>query len=414
MKKGYLSQYFNGIAGKTLSDVEADCIASNQHEFNGVKELRRILGEPEEKIEYQTKFIYLTDSDDDPIVDDGKMTWYDSRKKAREEKQVMRYEYRLYFSGNRVMQCANAGDTLIIARKPDNTLLAVVAEKNTTISSQIVWLFGLSDMSHPGFSVREELETEQDRIEFASRLILENIGIEIVTEENSFMDGIISRFGYGFPSTRDFSEYARSTLGESLQDYEPDNQLMILMEREEILFRILEKQIIGKRISDGFGTDVDAFLTYSLSVQNRRKSRVGHALENHLEFIFISNKIRYSRTPRTENNSKPDFIFPGIEEYRDPCFNNSCLTMLGVKSTCKDRWRQVLSEASRIRRKHLFTLEAAISTNQTDEMVSNDLQLVIPKKLHNSYTKKQQDKLIDLAAFIGHVREIQHKTDCVI
>ena len=38
-----------------------------------------------------------------------------------------------------------------------------------------------------------------------------------------------------------------------------------------------------------------------------------------------------------------------------------------VKSTCKDRWRQVLSEADRIPNKHLFTLEAAISENQTSK-----------------------------------------------
>lgn len=81
----------------------------------------------------------------------------------------MRYEYRLYFPTNLVSQCANAGDVLVIAKRPDNTLLAIVAEAETTISKQILWLFGFSDVSHPGFSVREELETEQDRIEFASR-----------------------------------------------------------------------------------------------------------------------------------------------------------------------------------------------------------------------------------------------------
>ena len=46
MKKGYLSQYFDGAAIKTLSAVEADVLTSNQHEFNGVEGLRDILGEP--------------------------------------------------------------------------------------------------------------------------------------------------------------------------------------------------------------------------------------------------------------------------------------------------------------------------------------------------------------------------------
>ena len=88
----------------------------------------------------------------------------------------------------------------------------------------------------------------------------------------------------------------------------------------------------------------------------------------------------------TENKAKPDFIFPGSNEYHDPDYNSGLLTMLGVKSSCKDRWRQVLVEADRIENKHLLTLEAGISKNQTDEMEVKNLQLVIPKRLHNSYS----------------------------
>ena len=42
--------------------------------------------------------------------------------------------------------------------------------------------------------------------------------------------------------------------------------------------------------------------------------------------------------------------------------------MLAAKTSCKDRWRQVLAEADRIRTKHLLTLEPAISKIQTAEM----------------------------------------------
>jgi hypothetical protein len=43
MKKGYLSQYFEGVAAKRLSSVEADILVSNQHEFQGVEQLKSIL-----------------------------------------------------------------------------------------------------------------------------------------------------------------------------------------------------------------------------------------------------------------------------------------------------------------------------------------------------------------------------------
>ncbi len=86
--------------------------------------------------------------------------------------------------------------------------------------------------------------------------------------------------------------------------------------------------------------------------------------------------------------------------------------MLGVKSTCKDRWRQVLAEANRIEHKHLLTFEAAISSNQTDEMRTKNLQLVVPRRLHDSYTETQRAWLMDGCILIynlgtrttGHVK----------
>ena len=88
MKKGYLSEYFMGVAAKKLSLVEANLLSSNQHEFNGIKQLREILG-TERRI-YDAKIMYLTDFEDEPIVEESTLTWYDAR-----EKHPTRSEYRL-------------------------------------------------------------------------------------------------------------------------------------------------------------------------------------------------------------------------------------------------------------------------------------------------------------------------------
>lgn len=85
--------------------------------------------------------------------------------------------------------------------------------------------------------------------------------------------------------------------------------------------------------------------------------------------------------------------------------------MLGAKTTCKDRWRQVLSEAKRIESKHLVTLEAAISGVQLEEMQSNKLQLVIPASIHVTYTPEQRATLMALDGFIRHVREVQQNKE---
>ena len=89
---------------------------------------------------------------------------------------------------------------------------------------------------------------------------------------------------------------------------------------------------------------------------------------------------------------------------RKSCYDSLKLTMLGVKSTGKDRWRQVLAEADRIDNKHLLTLETSISTHQTDEVASKCLQLVLPRGLHQPYTSAQQTWLMDVAAFTDMVR----------
>lgn len=410
MKKGYLSEYFEGVAAKRLSAVEADVLRSNQHEFNGVEGLRKILGEPDGKVSYQTKVIYLKDSDNDPIIEDAVFTWYDARQRARLERGVMRWEYRLYFPTTNVSLKAVEGDLMVIAKRRDSGLMVIVAEGASSIARQIEWLFGFSELAQPGLSVKAELETERDRIEFASRVILESIGVEVEIAEDSFLDEMLKRFGGKFPTTKDFSAYARSTLKDVSAKDDADRVLMAWMEREEILFRTLERHLIADRLSSGFGgtedaaVDVDGFLAFSLSVQNRRKSRVGLALENHLELVFQENGIRYSRTRATENKAKPDFLFPGHKEYHDALFDPANLTMLGVKSTCKDRWRQVLAEADRVEYKHLLTLETSISTSQTDEMKAKRLQLVLPTALHTSYTPEQQAWLMSLANFTEVVR----------
>ena len=81
--------------------------------------------------------------------------------------------------------------------------------------------------------------------------------------------------------------------------------------------------------------------------------------------------------------------------------------MLGVKTTCKDRWRHVLNEAARITSKHLLTLEPRISDNQTDEMEGDNLQLVVPKSLHSSYSKNRQQWLFCVEDLIKLVSERQ-------
>src|SRR5579863_1849413 len=130
MKAGYLPEFFSGVALKTLSAVEADTARSNQHEFNGVQDLIGVFGRATEKHSFAAKFIYLTDDDDQPIVEDASVTWYDARLN-----HATRTEHRLYFPTTSVSQCAAEGDLLVIGKRQDGSVLVLVCQGGSTIAN---------------------------------------------------------------------------------------------------------------------------------------------------------------------------------------------------------------------------------------------------------------------------------------
>ncbi|MDB5801657.1 MAG: restriction endonuclease [Rhodocyclales bacterium] len=406
-----IADYFEGVAAKHLSAVDADPGRSNQHEIGGLPSVgfRQYLGSPgkSDKLAYPARLVYLSDTEDAPVICEDTLTWYDARWKHPTRSS----EYRLYYKTNAVTSLLAEGDFFLIGKRTDGSLLLVFCPPDTTVEAQLRAVFGL-DAVGDSFS---KGEVNASSLILPVRLLLEDLGLVTVEqdERGKWLELLLKHFGgETFPVTADFSALARDTLkGEFDPVVDPDTALMAWMDHEEFLFRIYERHIVQQRLRKGFGPDgddVDEFISYSLSVQNRRKSRVGHAFEGHLERLFAANAIQFERARGkgkvTENSAKPDFLFPGFAAYHDPKFPAQRLTMLGAKTTCKDRWRQVLAEANRVERKHLITLEPAISTSQTDEMTSVLLQLVVPASIHTTYSNKQRASILDMHAFVAHVR----------
>lgn len=404
IKRGLLADYFEGVAVKRLSAVEADTSKSNQHEFNGVNQLREIFGP--DKARFPSLFVWLHD-EQEAISEEGFLTWYDAR-----ENHLTRTEYRFYFPTTAVSELAEAGDTLFIAKRTNGSVMVIVTPAASTIQSQLLWLFGLPDQPEFLFKAQEVTEEDGVKLDFAARYILDELGVEFEEPETDLLDGLIEKFGAKFPKMAEFSAFARSTLPNVKPTDDPDTVILAWMEREELLFRRLERHLIEDRLRTGFmkedAADVDGFIEYSISIQNRRKARAGGALESHLEVIFRANGIKFGRNCTTESNHKPDFLFPGCAEYADQNFPANKLVMLGAKSTLKERWRQVLAEAARVQpTKHLLTLSPGISENQTEQMKSHGLQLVVPQKLHETYRHTQRSWLLDLKSFLKLVRTCQ-------
>lgn len=413
-----LGDYFEGFAVKVLADVDVNKLTSNQHEFNGSKPFRELLGTPVGKNYLPTRMAYLDDElEEMPELFETSLTWYD----ARENHPTRTPEYRLLYlaEAEAIIYRAQAGDTLFLAKEADGNLILVIARKDSTILRQLQWIFAVQDPNETLF-VATDMEQRPDREEMASEELLGMLGIEVDLSDDRLMDSILENYPTTlWPSTQDFARFARSLVKDADPVRDPDTTLMRWVSMEHRLFRTLEKIRIGDSIAKGFlgadgAVDVDAFLKLSLSVHNRRKSRAGLSLEEHLGAVLTSHAIRYVKKAKTEGKKEPDFLFPSKEVYRDRSFPPDCLTMLGCKTTLKDRWRQVLNEANCIPDKHLLTLQPAISEDQTAEMQDERLQLVIPRELHQQgFSTAQQQWLMGLDDFIIEVKDREQRATVV-
>lgn len=282
-------------------------------------------------------------------------------------------------------------------------------------------LFIFTKQTHTDYS-GYFLETDEEIEEFldtfgispteTNRLMnVQNISAE--TQEKLAIQEFIRGLGVDFPASDVMSAAARE-IEEQAHDHaeyvrsNPDEKMIRWTNMEYALFRALEYERYGEIITKGFPS-VDEFVRIANMVLNRRKSRAGKSLEHHLAAIFDGNGIQYSSQAITEGNKKPDFLFPSQAAYHDTAFPADCLISLAAKTTCKDRWRQVITEADRLKDKpkYLCTLQQGISAAQMDEMQAENVILVVPKPYIAAYPKDRQDRIWTLARFVQYVKTVE-------
>lgn len=210
-----------------------------------------------------------------------------------------------------------------------------------------------------------------------------------------------------FPSTDLFAKTAREAVLKCLADFAKlpaDQRLQILVDCEFDLFKVVERRLCEPQIVRPFRS-VDDFIETANSILQRRKTRAGRSLENHVGYVLEQAGLPFEARPVIEGNKQPDILIPSKSAYDDPAFPANKLFMVGVKRTCKDRWRQVLNEADRIQTKHILTLQPGISENQLREMESANVRLIVPEKLHKEYPKSFRPQLLSLEGFVKSVND---------
>jgi len=305
-----------------------------------------------------------------------------------------RNEYRLtrFGKGFPFLSENNVGDLLVITKVQDDYYLAFVLSSDNDIDEFLAF-FGLTPTSIGELINKNPILSPDDILSICFQQYIQSVASD-------------------FPSTFDLATQARTCFINAYRTAplqiisKPDESLLNWIDTEYKLFKAFENSRYSSRITSPFSS-VEELIEVANTILNRRKSRAGKSLEHHLSEIFNRFELSFSTQAVTEGNKKPDFLFPSAEAYHNPRFDDSKLILLAAKTTCKDRWRQILNEADKIRTKHLFTLQQGISKNQLDEMYKSDVCLVVPNQFLNFFPKDYRNRILTLESFVSTVRSKQ-------
>ena len=403
------SSVFVRAACKRLSDHEVDPKRSNGHEFQGVKQFRAIFGPDDRKV--ACRFVRLEDGAE-PLWDDASLKWYDARRASIGRAA----EFRLYFSTPLVWDLARPDDHLYLVELKGDRFLALIVERGSDFEVKIQSLLEV----HPDDVLFREFDGDSGNLdadfleEFFTTIgigawrespqpILEEALSESLSSMGHSLDELLNQ------PTIMVSKVARDVAERLHGEVRDPDELIVQWSATELsIFRFLESRRLRPVIDAGFSS-VDEFIGAAMTALQSRKARAGHSLQNHFAALLEAEHLSFSSQCTTEGKRRPDFIFPGRDEYHDLAFPAELLTMVAVKRTCKDRWRQVISEAARIPEKHLLTLEHPISPAQTTEMVESKITLVVPKSYLAAFQPQQAEKILTITELLALIRERQEE-----
>lgn len=310
--------------------------------------------------------------------------------------QKTRNEYRITRFGRNFefLQDKYVGSLIIIAQQEEEYYEAYVLESEDDIETFLSYF---------------NLSTEQTN---------QLIDLSLVQSEDEVLhQAILAAIKdlQDFPATIEMGKMAQSIfngisgINEAAIKRAPDKILLNWYDTEHKLFKNLEEKVYRAVYTRPF-QDCQSLIDFSNKILNRRKSRAGKSLEHHLSTIFTVEELAFEEQAVTENNKKPDFLFPNSACYHHFEFPaDEHITVLGAKTTCKDRWRQVTTEADRVEKKYLFTLQQGISRNQLREMADENVHLVVPESHIKTFPEECQAGISNLSSFIAMVKDKQSR-----
>lgn len=251
--------------------------------------------------------------------------------------------------------------------------------------------------------------------------VIENLGINYlntwtiypeINEEDEINEDICINRNFriwvqalnALPSGENFSNFTFDVMERCIPNFSTkivDEKVTLLLENEFKLYRLAERKVFQNQINRLY-RDIDDFLSTANSILQARKSRAGRSFENQISQILRENRIEYAIRPIVDQ-TRPDILIPNIQSYYDETFPAENKYSIGIKRTCKDRWRQVLNESPKIPRKHIITIQQGISAHQLEEMDRSGVTLVVPQQFHTLYPIVHRRNILSISDLINEI-----------
>jgi hypothetical protein len=380
------------FAFKRLSAVEVDPERSHQHEFHaGI--IRKTLGLPPERTSGRLLVAYFND-DEEPLFETGSYTLTNVRLgKPRAA------EYHMYYISSVIDDAAEPGDLLVISRRVNGSdIRAVIARAGSRAETEI--LDAILARDEPVLERFQAADPPAPSADRAERLFATFAPAEAAADFDTY-PLVQEAFRSGnLPGTRAMAEAGREIAGVGDARSDPDGFMDGALNAETRLFNHITEQL-GRR---GLNQLIERHAPFSdfqalfMSMNQAAKSRRGLSLQYHFASVLETTKILFSPQCPTETGETADFVMPGCVRYHDPNFPAERLRMVACKSTARDRWRQVLNEASRIEQKYFLTLDPDLTPRLIAKIWAADLRLFLPQSLISAHypSEPRVGSLVDL------------------
>lgn len=151
------------------------------------------------------------------------------------------------------------------------------------------------------------------------------------------------------------------------------------------------RPVTAEAIIAAFIQRFEVFYDICKSAKQARASRAGGSFESHMSSVLLAGGI-----PHQEqfifDGSRPDFILPTAGIYVDPEKRKAMAAVLTLKTTLRERWRQVVSESIDVPI-FLATLDENVAGSTLGKLEEKGITLIVPEAFKTSkYTEYQKRK----------------------